>query len=182
MSCCRTQRAPRGRISIENLRRGVCALLMGMVVATMAPMAAHADTVLKYDPKGDAAYPIDIRQALYRNGLESASVKLFVPALQRRGSARFFIGVPNSDFGFMAQVQVAYDGSLIKRFTFESDAGGRPVPCRFDVTWSVTQEFIRFVVPQSCIRRLESKYAYMGATTGGRYGDAAPPAPHLLRS
>lgn len=151
------------------------ATLVGAFALTMLPAAAHADTVTKSDPVGDATPPTDITRVTYRNGAHATGARIRIPKLQRQGFVLVMIAKPRSDVGYAAVLQIHSDGSLTKRLMHSTAADWRRVNCRLTARWDTRHGLVSVSVPQTCLNALRGSPNYMMYVRAGDHGDLAPP-------
>lgn len=157
-----------------------------MVGGFLAGGSAEAATRTVSDPAGDATERLDVTEATFGNGQETAYVELVVPQLERRGTVRLIIGPPtDGDEALIAKVSVGPDGSLKRQFSISGPANTVAASCDFMARWSTNKGRIRIAVPWTCIHRAGGDYfgtgrLYLAAITGAG-DDYVDPARRIQR-
>ncbi len=159
------------------------AALAASASLVLAASPASADTVTKTDVAGDTIPRLDITKVTYTNGPGQVRVRLRIPDLERKGTARLQIGPPRSDISYIAAVTVKADGSLSKRFSFATNTTNPTKSCAFGATWEEAEGHVSIAVPHSCLKLINNKKPlYIAGRTGnGDNTDWAPAAEHLAR-
>jgi len=134
------------------LNRIVTAVVALAAVGVAAP--AQGLTARVSDPR-DVPATSDITSVTYRNGEVTTGTVVHVRDLRRTGILAVDIAVPDSDFGFTANVWIRSDGSLGKRLQSFSDTGTGSARCPgLSASWSTVRNVVAVTVPHACLRVL----------------------------
>jgi hypothetical protein len=127
------------------------AATVSLLLMAVTAVSATGLTVKKADGLTTSPPRANITGVTYTNREAAVVTTVAFEDLDRQGTVKVVIGIPNSDVGYQATVTRSRNGTMDKKFQLFTPVSSRAT-CTFAVRWSQSREQVRVTVPQSCLK------------------------------
>lgn len=137
------------------LQRGALAAIVAVVLTALLVAPSQADSRTRTDPRGDAVAHFDLTSATYINARKAIHVELRARNLKgivTVAGVRFNASFMGSSYFYVSAAR--YPGGEIRYglYSVTPNVSDDHIPCPgLKVRWSISQEWVRFTIPQFCL-------------------------------